>query len=259
MFSWLFPKKTVDTETRQEKLQEDFSNIEVVAEYFKNLTGVTFDKQISILNSKTRGFCQTHNISSYTQLLQKISQDDVLKQELVNRLTTNETFFYREFKQIAELVSLVKQEHHPVTILCAPCATGEESYSIAIALLEADVPTTHFKIVGIDINSEAIDKAKKAIYKERNLRNLTDEIRKKYFTLHEDKYHLNEEVKKLTKFKILNIFEDEFKKLQKFDYIFSRNMLIYFDAQTKKKAVNILHSMQKDPKKEIFFGHADLF
>lgn len=82
---------------------------------------------------------------------------------------------------------------------------------------------------------------------------------KKYFTLNEDKYHLNEEVKKLTEFKVLNIFEDEFTKLEKFDYVFSRNMLIYFDAQTKKKAVEILHSMQKDPNKEIFFGHADLF
>lgn len=259
MLKWLFPKKKTESIQEQKDIHEDFSNIELIAEYFKDLTGVTFDKQISILNSKTKSFCQNYGIYSYTELLEKISKDESLKQDLINRLTTNETFFYREFNQVAQLVSLVKQESKPVRILCAPCATGEESYSIAIALLEAGVPSSKFTIVGIDINSEAIQKAKQAIYRERNVRNLSPEILNRYFSQKGETYHLNEEIKNLIEFKIFNIFEEEFKRLEKFDYIFSRNMLIYFDAPTKQKAVQILQSMQKDQSKKIFFGHADLF
>lgn len=259
MFSWLFRKKTHVETHADHKFKEDFSNIEVIADYFKDLTGVTFDKQISILNSKAKSFCLSHGIYSYLELLEKISRDEALKQDLINRLTTNETFFYREFSQIAELVSLVKEENHPVRILCAPCATGEESYSIAIALLEAGIKKTNFTIVGIDINSEAIEKAKTGIYRERNVRNLSDEVRRRYFVQHGDMFHLSFEIKSLVEFKIYNIFEENFKRLEKFDYIFSRNMLIYFDMETKQKAVKILESMRKDPAKKIFFGHADLF
>ncbi len=259
MFSWLFPKKAHSSSLANKKPEEDFSNIEIIAEYFKDLTGVTFDKQISILNSKAKSFCLSHGIYSYSELLEKISHDKELKQDLINRLTTNETFFYREFNQVEELVSLIKQKTYPVRILCAPCATGEESYSIALALLEAGVPKTKFTIVGIDINSDAINKAKEGIYRERNVRNLSDEMRQRYFTQNGEMFHLSSEIKSLVEFKIFNIFEESFKKLEKFDYIFSRNMLIYFDMPTKQKAINILESMQKDPAEKIFFGHADLF
>ena len=259
MFDWLFQKKSSQEEQIQTQIDEDFSNIQSLADYFKTLSGVTFDKQLSILNSKAKTFCKNHDIFSYESLLQKIQSDDTLRQELINRLTTNETFFYREFNQIAQLVSLVKRENSPVRILCAPCATGEESYSIAIALLEAGVKSSDFEIVGIDINSYAIERAKEAIYRERNLKNLSHELRMRYFQQEEEMYKLDEKIKKLVTFRVCNIFDTEFKQLGKFDYIFSRNMLIYFDAPTKKKAIKILEAMRKDPNKSIFFGHADLF
>lgn len=259
MFSWLFPKNTQETQSVEEKQIEDFSNIEKVADYFKDLTGVTFDKQTSILNSKAKSFCQNHKIYSYNELLRRIVTDQVLQQELINKLTTNETFFYREFKQIAQLVSLVQNEHTHVRILCAPCATGEESYSIAIALLEAGVPTHKFEIMGIDINSDAIIKAKGAVYRERNVRNLSSELQLRYFTQEGNIFKLRSEIKNLVNFEVFNIFDESFQKLEKFDYIFSRNMLIYFDKQTKQEALKVLRSMLKDPTKEIFFGHADLF
>ena len=259
MFDWLFTKKTSQEEHTYTQVQEDFSNIQSLADYFKTLSGVTFDKQLSILNSKAKTFCRNHDISSYESLLQKIQSDHELRQELINRLTTNETFFYREFNQIAELVSLVKRENSPVRILCAPCATGEESYSIAIALLEAGVKSSDFEIVGIDINSLAIKRAKEAIYRERNLKNLNHELRIRYFEQEEEMYHLSEQIKKLVRFEVCNIFDAEFAHLGKFDFIFSRNMLIYFDADTKKKAIKILEAMRKDSSKAIFFGHADLF
>ena len=137
--------------------------------------------------------------------------------------------------------------------------TGEEPYSIAIALLEADVSSSKFKIVGIDINNDALTKAKKAVYKERNTKNLSAKIITKYFKIDNDLYILQDNIKELVTFKLANLFDKSFTSIGKFDYILSRNMLIYFDKPTKQKAKNILESMRKNENQEIFFGHADLF
>ena len=258
----LFKKKTVFIECENENKvfrHEDYTDITPIAEYFKNETGVIFDKQISILTNKVKTFCIHRKINSFFDLLNIVKQDSKIKQELIDYLTTNETFFYREIKQIEELVTLVKNTSSHVEILCAPCATGEEPYSIAIALLEAGVHPSKFNILGIDINSDALKKAQEAIYKERSVRNLSAQTISKYFTKINERYILNSTLKALVRFELANIFDDSFKRIGKFDFIMSRNMLIYFDKETKLKAKEILQSMRKDDKHEILFGHADLF
>jgi chemotaxis protein methyltransferase CheR len=258
MFSFL-KKKEVEIQESKAEISQDYSNILQVAEYFKNETGVTFDKQESILKNKVTTFCKQREIHSFADLLQIIQKDKQIKQELIDYLTTNETFFYREFNQIDALTKLVKKSGKHVDILCAPSATGEEPYSIAIALLEAGVPSSSFNIVGIDINSDALIKAKEAIYRERNVRNLTPEIISRYFSYSENKYILNNSIKSLVTFKLTNLFDPSFTTLGKFDFVFSRNMLIYFDKETKQKAKTILESMRKNREHDVFFGHADLF
>jgi chemotaxis protein methyltransferase CheR len=258
MFDFFKKRETPKYELTEE-LREDYSNILPVANYFKNETGVTFDKQESILKNKAVTFCRQRKICSFDKLLQEISTNRDLKQELIDTLTTNETFFYREFKQIEDLVKLVKDAGKRVDILCAPSATGEEPYSIAIALLEAGISPYNFHIVGIDINSDAISKAKTARYKERNVRNLSSTIIENYFIKEQDLYILKESIKSQVSYKIVNIFDPSFSAIGKFDFIFSRNMLIYFDKETKLKAKKLLESLRKDPTQEIFFGHADLF
>jgi len=257
MFS--FFRKKEDKRLQEVKKEEptDYSDATQIAEYFKNETGVTFDKQMNILNNKVMTFCKQREINSFSKLISLLDRDLEIKQELIDYLTTNETFFYREFKQIEELVSLVKKDLSTVNIMCAPCSTGEEPYSIAIALLEAGVKEDKFRILGIDINSDALNKAQKAIYKQRNVRNLSDDIVQKYFNKQDDKYILRDSIKSLVDFKLINIFNASFTTLGKFDYIFSRNMFIYFDVQTKARAKNILQKMRKNQNQKIFFGHAD--
>lgn len=254
-----FNKKTSDNVEKKIATVEDFTDVLPIAEYFKNETGVTFEKQLSILKNKVTTFCKIRDINSFTKLLDIIKHDTEIKQELIDYLTTNETFFYREFKQIEDIVKLVKEKGTRVDILCAPSATGEEPYSIAIAMLEAGVLPTNFQIIGIDINAEAILQAKTAIYRARNIRNLSETILHKYFIEDEKHYILKQSVKSQVKYKVANLFDPAFKTLGKFDFILSRNMLIYFDKATKLKAKEILESMRKDHKQEIFFGHADLF
>ncbi len=258
MFSF-FKKKEKVVQSKKVEYQEDYNDILPISNYFHTQTGITFENQINILKSKVTSFCKQRAIHSFSKLLENIKIDRHLKQELIDYLTTNETFFYRELKQIMNLVKLVKESNTKVNILCAPCATGEEPYSIAIALLEAGVSDSNFAIVGIDINSDAISKAQQASYDERNIRNLSAEIISKHFIKNDDKYMLNQTIKSLITFKLANLFDDSFKNLGKFDVIFSRNMLIYFDKETKLKARSILESMRENDKHSVFFGHADLF
>ncbi len=255
-----FKKKTpVQDETEKTTKIEDFTDIEIIAEYFKAETGITFEKQTSILRSKLSNFSRHRGIYTSSELLDTIKKDKEIKQELIDYLTTNETYFYRELKQINDLVELVKKSNKKVDILCAPSATGEEPYSIVIALLEAGVAYDDFTILGIDINALATLDAQTAVYKKRNVRNLSDDILKKYFTEDDGHYILNHKIRSKVKYKVINLFDPSFKSLGRFDFIFSRNMLIYFDADTKIKAKNILESMRKDEEQEVFFGHADLF
>jgi chemotaxis protein methyltransferase CheR len=257
MFNFFRKKSKDENKETIKEYKEDFENVTKIAEFFYKETGITFDKQLNILKSKVILFCGQRNIRSFSDLLEKIKSDKTLKQELIDLLTVNETYFYREMKQIEKLVKFVKQENYNIRILCAPCATGEEPYSIAIALLESGV--SGFHIVGIDINAEAIQKAKEAVYNKKSIRNLSSEILNKYFKIENDKYILKDNVKSLVSFQVANIFDDSFKTLGKFDFVFSRNMLIYFDKETKQKAKKILEDMRKNDKYDVFFGHADLF
>ncbi len=259
MMFGLFKKKERTEQVDKIEIIEVYDDVTPIAAYFKEQTGVSFDKQISILKNKVSSFCRQRKIYAFSDLLDKISYDIVLRQELIDYLTTNETFFYREFKQIEEIVSLVKGMHTDVRILCAPSATGEEPYSIAIALLEAGISKDRLSIVGIDINADATEKAQEAIYKERNVRNLSQAIRQRYFTQHAKDYLLVKEIKALVTFRQINLFDPAFLQLGRFDIILSRNMLIYFDQETKMKAKRILESLRKDQTRPIFFGHADLF
>ena len=260
MFSFLKKKKPkVENIEVPHHKERDYSDVQPVSDYFHKETGITFDKQISILKSKVTSFCKQRDIYSFSLLLREIKSNPELKQEIIDYLTTNETYFYREFKQIQELVNLVKESKTDVKILCAPSATGEEVYSIVIALLEAGVSSSNFHILGIDINSDAITKAQNAVYGERNVRNLSPEIISKYFVINNGKYSITQSLKSLVSFKVANIFDSSFKSIGKFDFIFSRNMLIYFDKETKLKAKTILESMRKNEEHNVFFGHADLF
>ncbi len=257
----LFGKKA-DTKTNEiEKIKtpEDFEHVEMISDFFKSETGVNFDNQKEILKSKLITFCRQREITSFALLLKRTKDDKYLKEELINYLTTNESYFYREFKQIEQLLISIKSKQKPVSILCAPSATGEEPYSIAMALLNSGIQKNEFSILGIDINTQALHKATEGVYGEKSIKSIPKDVIDKYFKKDDQKYHLNSEIKSQVSFKVINIFDDEFLKLPKFDYIFCRNMLIYFDMPTKKRAKERLERLLKDSAQPIFFGHADLF
>lgn len=253
-----FRRKKEEKPKIQEIPQEDFLGIESFIKQFKDETGIDFFNKKDIVKNKLIIFCKKRDIYSFADLLQKTRQEFSLKQELIDYLTVNETYFFRETEQIEEMIEKAKKLGFKIEILCAPSSSGDEPYTIAIMLLEAGFSPKDFHIVGIDISESIIIKAKNAIYNERNLYRVGQKIKNKYFYMKEGKYFLKEIVKENVSFRCVNIFDETVANLRKFDFIFSRNMMIYFDHKTKIKAKNILQKLLKRPEESIYFGHADM-
>ncbi len=257
MFNFLNRNKIVEKSLNCVDIVENFKHVEPLMEYFKKETGIDFENKKEIIRTKLINFSKNRGFFDFGSVLSNVKNDRYLKQELIDYLTVNETYFFREMYQINLLVQKIKNSDKKVEILCAPSSSGEEPYTIAMSLLENSINKNQFKIVAIDINSDVIKEAKKAIYRQRSLHKVPLDIKQRYFLKKDDMYHLSDEIKNLVELKVLNIFDENIPKLGKFDYIFSRNMLIYFDKETKLKAKNILEGLLKNSDTPIFFGHAD--
>jgi len=227
-------------------------------QYFNELTGIHFDQKKEITTLKLTRFAKEHRCHSFSHLLARLKSDSILSQNLVNFLTVNETYFFREMDQIRYMVMEIQKTSAPVRILCAPGSTGEEPYTIAIALSEAGVDMRRITIVSVDINTEAIHYGQEALYTKRSLHRVDLTITQRYFNEEEDRYRLKEVIREKVIFQNINLFESRLFDLGKFDYIFSRNMLIYFDPHKTALAIKRLSSMVRDSSSVLFFGHADI-
>lgn len=258
MFGWFRSQKPVITQERRQTVREDFTQPQKVVEMFTSLTGIHFDHKEPVIIAKLVHFCRNHTISSFEQLHARLNDEAPLLEALINYLTVNETYFFRERDQIDYCVQEAVRSNGPIRLLCAPGSTGEEPYSIAIALLEAGIPAHRIHIVAFDINTEAIYQAKRATYSQRSLYKMEDSLRERYFRQRDNLMHLCDEVKQLVAFYTCNVFDDQLFSLGKFDTVFSRNMLIYFDQETANKAIERLSTLAFSDQTRFFFGHADI-
>lgn len=258
MFRWLKAKSPLSDEKKEVPIHEDFSKSELIYRYFTDMTGIHFDQKESIVTPKLIRFAQEFGCRSFEQLHEKLHSDPHCEEALINLLTVNETYFFREMAQIEYLAKCLKKELVRKRILCAPGSSGEEPYSIAISLMEQGIDLSLIEILSIDINTDVIAKAEKGIYPARSLYRLTPEIKERYFNLESEGYRVIDPIRKAVKFRACNLFEAEFLQLGQFHVIFSRNMLIYFDAEVILKAVEQLKKVAYDERTLFFFGHADI-
>lgn len=258
MFGWLKSPKKAQLHSEQTAVIEHFDNPAEVFAFFTSLTGIHFQQKEAIATSKLISFCRNHSIYSFEALHQQLLSEPLLLEELINTLTVNETYFFREMPQIHLLCDHFFQLKRPFRILCAPGSTGEEPYTIAISLLEKGIAPEYIEIISIDINSQTVVKAMQGIYTPRSLHKCSDAIKSRYFETLEERFRIKENVKRLVKFHQMNIFDDELFSLGKFDAVFSRNMLIYFDLETSQKAIARLSRLAGSTETLFFFGHADI-
>ncbi|MGE5680517.1 MAG: CheR family methyltransferase [Bacillota bacterium] len=174
---------------------------------------------------------------------------------LYEAITINETFFFRNQPQLDALVASVIPEisRNPnkfnktkIRIWSAASSSGEEAYSIAMTLtdlVKPKFPQLEFEIVGTDINQAMIDTAKKGIYRDYSVRNTPPYYLKKYFKTAGNTYEVDQNIKNMVSFKLLNLYDDlSMKAMLNFDIIYCANVLIYFDVKSKIKVVSHLYN-----------------
>lgn len=188
---------------------------------------------------------------------------------LVNNLTTNHTFFYRESghfdymlkRVLPELEELIKQEgQNDLRIWCSACSTGEEAYTLVMILMEHFGKSYYLWKSGIlatDISEKALEIAQKGIYSSEQLKNLPEKYKNKYFIkLDDDKYKVLEKVKKEVTIRRFNLNNSNYPFRKPFHIIFCRNVMIYFDLPKRRELVRKLSSnLIKDG--YLFISHSE--
>ncbi|MGH0034342.1 MAG: CheR family methyltransferase [Myxococcota bacterium] len=187
---------------------------------------------------------------------------------VIDELTTNETYFFRELNQLRALVDEILPElvlqrrsrgsSSPLTLWCAGCSSGEEPYTIVIMAKEAGLePGRDIRVYASDISRSMLKKARRGVYREASFRETRDEIRKQYFSSADGLWRIHDDVKKHVDFIHLNLMdEDKLALLGSMDVILCRNVIIYFDSETKKAVIGRFHDKLR-PGGYLLLGHSE--
>jgi chemotaxis protein methyltransferase CheR len=199
--------------------------------------------------------------------LAALSADASEIEKLINAFTINETYFYREEHQLRALsrsiLPDIVRDRRPgdlVRIWSMPCSSGEEPYSIAIWLLEnwPMVDAWHVEIVGSDIDTGALAQAKEGLYGERALSRLPADVRERYFgPVRQYRREIIDDIKESVEFRPANLIDAASMARQaRFDVIFCRNLLIYFDERSREIAAERLYDAL-NPGGFLCLGHTE--
>jgi chemotaxis protein methyltransferase CheR len=199
------------------------------------------DKQY-LVESRLIPLARRAGMPGIAELVAKIKAgSDALTSQVVEAMTTNETFFFRDkipFDHLREAIlpALVQARaaRRALRIWCAASSTGQEPYSIAMCVKEfAALSGWRVEIVATDLSQEVLEKSKAGIYSQFEVqRGLPIHMLVKYFTQTGELWQLNADIRAMVQHRRLNLLQD-FSHLGTFDLIFCRNVLIYFDQETK--------------------------
>ena len=208
------------------------------------------------------------SIAAYQYLLRSGRQGEDEFASLIDSLTTNETYFFREYSQLRALVDEVVPElltrrrasgaTSPITIWSAGCSSGEEPYSIAALLLEAGFePGRDVHIYASDISRQMLTKSRRGLYRESSFRETSDTLRDKYFSEKDGQYRICDALRKHTDFIHLNLLDrGKIALLGAMDVVFCRNVIIYFNLETKKQLIQTFYD-KLSPGGYLLLGHSE--
>lgn len=186
---------------------------------------------------------------------------------LIDELTTNETYFFREYNQLRSLVGEILPELQlrrreadgaPVTIWSAGCSSGEEPYSIVMMGQEAGfVPGVDFRVYGSDISRRMLRKARQGLYREASFRETAPALRDKYFSEKDGLWKISDRVKEHVELMHLNLMDrSKIALLGLMDVILCRNVIIYFDTDAKRQLIETFYEKLKSGG-HLLLGHSE--
>ncbi|MDO4275380.1 MAG: protein-glutamate O-methyltransferase CheR [Eubacteriales bacterium] len=245
------------------------SELSFIVEYMRENFGINLEKKKVLIECRLSKEAERAGANSFGKYFQMLRQDRTGKiaEGMVNRLTTNYTYFMREpahFSILTEKILpqvLADGRSGFCNIWCAGCSTGEESYTLAMLLqdFKEKQPGSFqsIRILATDISEEVLECARKGIYPMSELDSIPPQWQKKYCNIIDKKhFKLDEKLKYYIQFDKQNLMDDG-KLTDKFDFIFCRNVMIYFDKNSKAKVLKRLERSLK-PGGYLFVGLAEL-
>ncbi len=211
---------------------------------------ITRDKEY-LLESRLQPICRLHQLGSLSELARVVRSDRGrgLGRDVIEAMTTNETYFFRDVKPFEalrrEVVPLLMQKNQAsksLRIWCGASSSGQEPYSIAMVLREyfPQLSSWHIQLLGTDISRAMVHRTKEGIYSQLEVnRGLPAPMLVKYFDKKGDQWHVKESLRRQIEVAEVNLAKP-WPHLGPFDLIFLRNVLIYFDMSTKQKIFDAL-------------------
>jgi chemotaxis protein methyltransferase CheR len=240
---------------------EDFETVrELIARY----AGIKLSpqKRNMVYNRLLRRL-RAHGTSSFSDYLRLVQAENSSEREaFVNALTTNLTAFFREphhFELLATRAQARAGRGAPMRVWSSACSTGEEAWSIAMVLREADCPGD---VLGTDIDTEVLQTASTGVYRSDRIAGLPPERLRKHFLRgtgsNEGFVSIRPELRPLVKFGQLNLQSAAWPAQERFDAIFCRNVVIYFDRESQKRLLARLADLLV-PGGLLMVGHSESF
>jgi chemotaxis protein methyltransferase WspC len=191
--------------------------------------------------------CKLEGLREYWKLVSTSASE---RQELIETVVVPETWFFRDREAFTGLLRIVQEDcstsraQSPLRLLSLPSSTGEEAYSIVMALLDAGLTGERFRVDGIDISRRALALAERAVYGKNSFRGNDLDFGGRYFEATAQGYRLSEDVRQQVRFQAGNLFAADFMPDgESYDVVFCRNLLIYFDRTTQDRAIKILERL----------------
>jgi chemotaxis protein methyltransferase CheR len=243
----------------------------VIGDFIYRKTGIRFDqRKVYYLNKRVGARMDAVRMRSVSDYVRHLSFTDngTELQQLVNLITINETYFFREYAQLQSFAEVclpdvverkIGQGKRSLRIWCAGCSSGEEAYTLAIIMREMldDFDRYAIDIVATDIDKVILQSARTAIYSDRSVKEVPPEYLKKYFSREGESYRLGKLVKDMVTFEHLNLSDKPaLRQYRSFDFIFCRNVLIYFDEQSRKQVTDHFYTALV-PGGYIFLGSSE--
>jgi len=228
----------------------------------------------SMLEARLRKRLREHNLVSFEDYAEMIFEGEIPVDELVKLIdvvTTNKTDFFREPAHFDFLVKRALpvllqtgggMTSQPLHVWSAGCSTGKEPYTLAMVLSEFQEEHSGFRyeILGTDISTDVLEKARLGIYKEEKVAPIPAFLRKKYLLKSKNPAHqkvrIVPELRARTRFARLNFMDRSFEFEHPFDVIFCRNVMIYFDRDTQEQLLTKLAACLL-PGRFLFLGHSE--
>lgn len=247
--------------------QQEFKQI---AEYVQVNYGINLSpEKKALLVGRLQNLLLQKGFASFSQYFNYLLADQTgeAAQQLINKLTTNYTFFLREAQHFDFLTKVVLPYLHEIEkkekdlrIWSAGCSTGEEAYTLAMVLNDyflQEIKLWETSILATDISQRALEIAKQGVYYNEQIKELPLEWQEKYFQLLvEEKSRVKDNIKKQVIFRHFNLMNEQFPFKKKFHVIFCRNVMIYFDSATKRQLVEKFYNCTL-PGGYLFIGHSE--